>query len=82
MAVGPGGRLLATGGLEAEGGGGYPVRVWDVLAGKLRFPPLRHAEAVRALQFSTDGRLLLTGLHHAAEFRFTRSTALRFLSPR
>jgi WD40 repeat protein/tetratricopeptide (TPR) repeat protein/tRNA A-37 threonylcarbamoyl transferase component Bud32 len=57
----PDGQRLAT--LSAAGGYGRPIesaQLWDVATGRRLGSPLRHQGAVRALNFSPDGRLLAT----------------------
>jgi WD40 repeat protein len=55
-ALSPDGKLLATAGKTD-----YSVRLWDSTTGELVDTFTGHANAVRAIAFSADGRLLATG---------------------
>ncbi|MBY0523862.1 MAG: serine/threonine protein kinase [Gemmataceae bacterium] len=72
LAIGDGGRLLATGS-ECD-----PIRVWDT-AGKLVAEAPGHAKRIRAVTFSPDGRLLASageeGAVHVWDARLRRPVA-------
>jgi WD40 repeat protein len=55
-ALSPDGTLLATAGKTD-----YSVRLWDSATGELRDTFVGHANAVRAIAFSNDGKFLATG---------------------
>ena len=60
VAFSPNGRLLATGSGEGNVGTAGEARVWDVATGDAVSPVMWHGNRVVALEFSTDGRSLLT----------------------
>jgi hypothetical protein len=57
LAWSPDGRLLAVGAVDA----GFPIRVWEVATGQLRYQWVGHRQEVTSLAFSPDNRLLASG---------------------
>ena len=55
LAISPDGRLAAT-------AAGQEVRLWEMARGKPFGQPLRHEGSVFALEFPSDGNVLITGL--------------------
>jgi WD40 repeat protein len=44
----------------------HAARLWNVVTGKLRLPPILHARGVQAVAFSADDRLIATGCRDQA----------------
>ncbi|MFN0055205.1 MAG: toll/interleukin-1 receptor domain-containing protein [Planctomycetales bacterium] len=59
VAFSPDGKTLATASTEAAAVA-ETVQLWDVSSGKLRFDPLIHQAIVWSIDFTTDGRTLVT----------------------
>lgn len=62
LAFSPNGRILAVGTTKAAAGQAPEAAyLWDVTSGQRLGPPLTHMGGVRSIEFSSDGKSVLTG---------------------
>ncbi|CAE6514661.1 unnamed protein product [Rhizoctonia solani] len=62
VAFSPSAKLIASGGGNALGAGGFDVQLWDVVKGSSTSSPFKgHTSTVRSVQFTPDGSRLVSG---------------------
>lgn len=71
LAFSPDGKLLVTAGDAADGG---EARLWHVARQETIGPPFRHDKTIGAVEFSPDGKWLLTGSDDRTARRWNRTS--------